>query len=116
MLKSESAMRSSCCSNSPAETAETPAFIRLFVEDADGAFGKAVNAGAVAITEPTHLAFGDTVARVRDPQGNIWWLQQRIEDVGEQELARRYADPEWQRGMDYVQGTLRDALRARSAP
>jgi hypothetical protein len=27
--------------------------------------------GARSITEPTELAFGERVARVRDPQGNL---------------------------------------------
>lgn len=49
----------------------TPAFIRLYVEDADAAFAAAVEAGASVITHVTHLAFGDKVGRVRDPLGNV---------------------------------------------
>lgn len=33
------------------------------------------------MTEPTHLFWGDMVARVHDPYGNLYWLQTHIEDV-----------------------------------
>jgi uncharacterized glyoxalase superfamily protein PhnB len=33
------------------------------------------------VTEPTHLFWGDMVARVHDPYGNLYWLQTHIEDV-----------------------------------
>lgn len=81
----------------------TPAFVRLYVEDAEALFQKAVSAGATPVTQVTHLAFGDKVGRVRDPLGNLWWLQQRVEDVSEEELARRWSDPGWASAMDYVQ-------------
>src|SRR5262245_11268585 len=54
----------------------TPAFLRLFVENVDATLQSAVKAGATMITRPTLLAFGDKVARVRDPFGNVYWLQQ----------------------------------------
>ncbi len=56
------------------------------------------------MTEVTHLAFGDRVGRVRDPYGNVWWLQTRVEEVSEDELNRRWSDPEWAKAMEYVQG------------
>jgi hypothetical protein len=31
------------------------------------------------------------VSRVRDPAGNVWWLQTRVEEVSEEENARRMA-------------------------
>ena len=81
----------------------TPAFIRLYVEDAEGLFDRAVAAGAQPVTRVTHLAFGDKVGRVRDPFGNLWWLQERVEEVCEEEMARRWGDPKWMAAMDYVQ-------------
>ena len=41
---------------------------------------RAVAAGGTSVTEVTHLFFGDRVGRVRDPLGNIWWIQARIEE------------------------------------
>lgn len=81
----------------------TPAFLRLYVPDAHAVHRQAVEAGGISITEVTHLAFGDLVGRVRDPFGNVWWIQTRIEDVTEEELARRFTDPEFVKAMEYVQ-------------
>ncbi|MFB4320223.1 VOC family protein [Actinomadura sp. 21ATH] len=81
----------------------TPAFLRLYVEDARAVHRRAVEAGGTSVSEVTHLAFGDLVGRVRDPFGNLWWIQTRIEDVTEEELAERWADPVFARNMEYMQ-------------
>jgi PhnB protein len=67
---------------------ETPGFLRLYVEDGDAVYRRALEAGAGSVTEMTDLFFGDRVGRVRDPLGNLWWIQTRLEDV----------DPDEQRG------------------
>jgi PhnB protein len=90
---------------------ETPALIRLFVEDADATFARAIAAGATEITRVTALAFGDRVGRVRDPFGNVWWLQTHVEDVPPEELDSRWTDPRWSQAMAYVQTTLDQAMR-----
>ncbi|MFF6780532.1 VOC family protein [Streptomyces sp. NPDC012510] len=82
----------------------TPAFLRLYVEDADAAHRRAVAAGGTSVTEVTHLFFGDRIGRVRDPLGNLWWLQTRVEDVSPEEMQRRLGDPGWMKAMAYVQG------------
>lgn len=84
----------------------TPAFIRLYVGDADDAFAAAIKAGATEITRVTSLAFGDKIGRVRDPFGNIWWSQTHLEDVSPEELKRRWMDPVWSGAMSYVQSSL----------
>lgn len=81
----------------------TPAFLRLYVEDARAVHRQAVEAGGTSVTEVTHLAFGDLIGRVRDPFGNLYWIMTRIENVTEDELAERYADPEFTKAMEYVQ-------------
>ncbi len=83
---------------------ETPAFLRLYLDDADATFTRAVEAGAEPVTRVTHLAFGDRVGRVRDPFGNVWWLQTRVEEVSEAEMNRRWTEPKWAEAMAYVQG------------
>ena len=62
------------------------------------------------MTEPTELAFGERVARARDPQGHLWWIHQRLEDVDGAELGRRFADPSAQQAMAYVQQSLASEL------
>ncbi|MGP4023542.1 VOC family protein [Actinomadura sp. 3N407] len=82
----------------------TPAFLRLYVEDAHAVHGRAVDAGGTSVTEVTHLPFGDLVGRVRDPFGNLWWIHTRIEDVTPEEMERRLSDPVFTKAMEYVQG------------
>lgn len=81
----------------------TPGFIRLYVSDADAVHRQAVAAGGTSVTEVTHLAFGDRVGRVRDPLGNLWWIQTRIEDLDPEEIERRFSEPEFVKAMAYVQ-------------
>jgi uncharacterized glyoxalase superfamily protein PhnB len=82
----------------------TPGFLRLYVADADAMHEQAVAAGGTSVTEVTHLFFGDRVGRVRDPLGNLWWIQTRVEDVAPAELQRRLADPTFIAAMRYVSG------------
>jgi uncharacterized glyoxalase superfamily protein PhnB len=82
-----------------------PAYLRLWVTDADAAFAAAQAAGADAVTQPTELFWGDKVGRVRDPLGNLWWLQQRLADLSPEEIGRRAQEPRFfQAAMAYVQG------------
>ena len=82
----------------------TPAFLRLYVDDAEATHRKAVEAGGTSVTEVTHLAFGDKVGRVRDPFGNLWWIQTRVEELSEEEIWARWDEPQWKAAMDYVTG------------
>jgi len=45
--------------------------IWLYVDAVDEAFARAVSAGAVAEREPADMPWGERVARVRDPDGNL---------------------------------------------
>jgi uncharacterized glyoxalase superfamily protein PhnB len=81
----------------------TPAFLRLYVDDVDAMYGRALAAGASDVTRPTEMPWGDRVARVRDPLGNLWWLMTRIEDVSPEEMERRYGEKRYVDAMDYVQ-------------
>ncbi|MFG2562606.1 VOC family protein [Streptomyces sp. NPDC048496] len=95
----------------PPDWEPTPAFVRLYVEDAEAVHRRAVEAGGTSVTEVTHLFFGDKVGRVRDPFGNLWWIQTHIEDVDEEEMGRRLTDPVFTRAMEYVSGALYEPQR-----
>lgn len=84
------------------EWPDTPAFLRLYVPDGDAVFYQAQNAGATAVTEMTEMAWGDRVGRVRDPFGNLWWIQMRIADLTLEEMAQRAAEPRFIEAMNYV--------------
>jgi PhnB protein len=88
----------------------TPGLLRLYVQDAEATVGRAVAAGATVVTRPTELAWGDRVGRVRDPVGNLWWIQERVAEPTPQELARRLEDPRFAEAMRYLQSTLTHAL------
>jgi uncharacterized glyoxalase superfamily protein PhnB len=90
----------------------TPAHLRIYVDDVAASVEWAVTSGARVVTRPTLLPFGESVARVRDPQGHLWWLHERIEEVPPEELAGRFSDPTALEAMSYVQRTLREELSA----
>jgi hypothetical protein len=52
----------------------------------------------------TYLFFGDRVGRVRDPFGDLWWNQTRIEDLGYEEMETRAQQNEFAAAMRYVTG------------
>ena len=82
---------------------DTPAFLRLYIKDADETFQNALKAGATPITNVTHLFWGDRVGRVRDPFGNLWWLMTRIENVSPEEMAERATEQHWIDALRYVE-------------
>jgi len=88
----------------------TPGLLRLYVEDGDAVFHKAVAAGATPVTQLTELAWGDRVGRVRDPLGNVWWIQERVEEPTPGEVARRLQDTKYTEAMQYLQSTLPHGL------
>jgi PhnB protein len=91
----------------------TPCFLRLYVEDADAVYKQALKAGAVSVTEVTSLSFGDKVGRVRDPFGNVWWIQTHIEDVSLEEMAKRDQEPTYRDAMQQVEESLDRELKSR---
>ena len=90
---------------------ELPAHLRVYVDDVQTTVDDAVAAGARVVTRPTELAFGERVARVRDPQGHLWWIHERMEELDPEEMARRFADPSYQQAMTYVQESLTTELK-----
>lgn len=87
------------------EWPDTPAFLRLYVDDGDATFAKALAAGATAVTEMTEMYWGDRVGRVRDPLGNLWWIQSRVLELTEDQAMERATDPVFVKAMEYVSGT-----------
>jgi uncharacterized glyoxalase superfamily protein PhnB len=100
-----------------ADWPDTPAFLRLYVEDGDAVFRQALRAGATAVTEMTHMPWGDRVGRVRDPLGNLWWIQSRVEQLSLEEIETRLGEERFVEAMRYVQGAeLFSSDRSRVEP
>jgi len=51
-----------------------PAFLYLYVDDADVTYKRALKAGATSLEEPQDMPYGDRRGMVKDPSGNIWQI------------------------------------------
>jgi PhnB protein len=60
------------------ERAFFPAFLYIYVDDADGAYRRALDAGAVSLEAPLRTPYGDRRAMVQDPFGNVFQLAHRL--------------------------------------
>jgi PhnB protein len=58
--------------------AAMPAFLYLYVDDADATYRSALKAGATSLEEPNDLPYGDRRAMVEDRWGNIWQIATRL--------------------------------------
>jgi PhnB protein len=57
---------------------EMPAVIYLYLPDVDGAYERALAAGATSLLPPTDQPYGDRNAWVQDRFGNTWYLARHI--------------------------------------
>src|SRR5579862_501710 len=95
--------------------APTPNFLNLYVEDIETAYQKATKLGATSVTDITALWFGEKVCRILDPFGNLWWINQRVEEVdltNPEEVKKRSTTPEAVKGIKYIQKSLDEALKS----
>jgi PhnB protein len=56
-----------------------PAFLYVYVVDADASYARALAAGAVTLEAPLDTPYGDRRAMVRDPFGNVFQIAHRME-------------------------------------
>ena len=97
------------------EWPDTPAFLRIYVKDADEAFAKALKAGATEVTKLMDGFTGERGGRVRDPLGNVWWIQTRLENVSFEEMRKRSGEQKYIDAMKIAQGTFDQEMRRRTA-
>ncbi len=76
-------------SDTPKDGEPTRAMLHLYLEDCDGTYQKALAAGGESIQEPADQFYGDRTAAVRDKWGNQWYMGTHVEDVSDEEMARR---------------------------
>ncbi len=72
-----------------ADGAQASCLFSIMTEDCDRSFKRAIEAGAISLTEPTDLFWGTRSALIKDPFGYRWAFNQKIEDVSPEEIARR---------------------------
>jgi PhnB protein len=64
----------------------------LYVSDVDAVVERAVAAGATVREAPALFVSGDRFASIRDPFGVRWSIMTRVEDISDEESARRVAE------------------------
>ncbi|MEU4422233.1 VOC family protein [Actinoplanes sp. NPDC024001] len=97
------------------EWPDTPSLLCVYVEDADKVVARALDAGATLVTEVrTSGIVGDRGGRIKDPVGNIWWVQTHLEDVDEATMRQRFGDPAELETMRYAQESFDTEMRRRA--
>jgi PhnB protein len=56
----------------------SPAFLYVYVDDADRRYDLAIAAGASSMEAPVETPYGDRRAMVRDPFGNVFQIAHRV--------------------------------------
>lgn len=104
--------------DSKKDWAPTPSFLNLYVADIEKAYQKVLQLGATSVTNITSLWFGEKVCRILDPFGNLWWINQRMEEIDftkPEEIEQRASTPEAVQGIAYIQKSLNEALLRQKA-
>lgn len=73
----------------PAAYGGSPVTLSVYVEDVDGVFARAIEAGAKSIRELENQFYGDRMGQFDDPWGHRWSVAQRVEEVDPEEMQRR---------------------------
>jgi PhnB protein len=56
-----------------------PAFLYIYVADADKSYDAAIKAGAISLEAPLDTPYGDRRGMIRDPFGNVFQIANPIE-------------------------------------
>ena len=64
----------------------SPVTMHMYVQDADAAFKRAVDAGATSVMEPADMFWGDRYGVVKDPYGHSWSIAHHVRDVPVEEM------------------------------
>jgi PhnB protein len=76
---------------SPKSIGGTPVALHVYVEDADGVFERAMQAGARQLRPVEDQFYGDRSGQFEDPFGHHWNVATHVEDVPPDEMAKRAA-------------------------
>lgn len=77
---------------SEAPVGRSPVNFMLYVDNADEAMKRAVDAGMTMTGEPEDMFWGDRIAKVEDGHGYEWTFAHQFEEVSGEELKRRAAE------------------------
>lgn len=77
---------------SPKSLGGTCVTLMVYVEDVDGTVDKAVSRGATLGQPVKDEFYGDRVGMITDPFGHVWHVASHVEDVSDEEMAKRVGD------------------------
>jgi PhnB protein len=93
---------------------DTPSFLSVYVDDVDAVVGRALESGGTVVTAvTTSRIVGDRGGRIKDPAGNIWWVQTHLEDVDGETMRKRFQDPGEVAVMQRLQQSFDDEMSRR---
>jgi PhnB protein len=72
-------------------TGGTPVSLHVYVEDVDGVFQQALDAGATERQALENKFYGDRSGSFEDPFGHVWHVASHVEDVPPDEMEKRAA-------------------------
>ena len=72
-----------------APNGSSPVQFNLEVANCDAAFERATEAGMTMVQAPEDQFWGERMAKVKDPEGYVWGLSQKTEDLSDEEVAAR---------------------------
>jgi PhnB protein len=75
----------------PQSLGGTPVSLMVYVENVDSQFKRAIDAGAKIKQLVKDQFYGDRSGTLEDPFGHVWTIATHMEDVSEDELAKRAA-------------------------
>ncbi len=64
----------------PPDWEPTRASLYYYVADADASVARALEHGAELVMPVGDMPYGDRQGGVRDPEGNLWWISQRLQE------------------------------------
>jgi len=74
-------------SNAPAN--RSPVNFMLYVDNADEAYKKAIDAGMTSSSEPQDMFWGDRNAKATDGHGYEWTFAHQVEKISSEEMQKR---------------------------
>jgi PhnB protein len=76
----------------PKSVGGSPVSLHVYVDDADAAFKRAIDAGAKEVRPLEDRFYGDRVGSFEDPFGHQWHVASHVEDVPPDEMQRRASE------------------------
>ncbi|MGH2762937.1 MAG: VOC family protein [Thermoleophilaceae bacterium] len=73
----------------PTSVGGTPVSLHVYVEDADGVFERAIEAGARPVRPVENKFYGDRSGGFEDPFGHRWDVATHVEDVPPDEMSKQ---------------------------